>query len=161
MTRFREYVNRLRKIVPAADAEALEGLANDFVLDSVAFIENKDKISSSTFECVFAHDTSQFLDQAKQLGVAPPQTYGCAIGMRSGKKYIIVNLGAYLPLLMNGEYNFIVNLTLVVMEELLHVLYPIRSEAEINPVAIAYTEKMLGVKIPISYKRLAKKLLNK
>jgi hypothetical protein len=161
MTRFREYVNRLRKIVPAADAEGLEGLANDFVLDSVAFIENKDRISFPTFECVFAHNTSQFLNQAKRLGVRPPQTYGCAIGTRSGKKYIIVNLGAYLPLLMNGEYNFIVNLTLVVMEELLHVLYPVRSEAEISPVAIAYTEKMLGVKIPISYKRLAKKLLNK
>lgn len=61
---------------------------------------------------------------------------------------IIIDLHS---LLINPE-SFVVNLVLNILEELLHRVYPIKTEKEIKAIMYPLAEEFLGVKLPEEYK---------
>jgi hypothetical protein len=61
----------------------------------------------------------------------------------------VIDLQALLE--FNAE-TFVVNLVLRIMEELLHSIYPLKSEQEIHSLLCPLIEEFLGIQLPNAYK---------
>ena len=81
---------------------------------------------------------------------APQNAYGTTgITIGQGSNRIVgINVGKLLPLLEDSRSNFICNLTLPIIEELVHLINPALTEGQVNVRVNSLTERFLGIEIP-------------
>ncbi len=115
----------------------------------------------SVLQFTFCRTTEQYEALVSRHGAKPKSPYACAVGTAGGGRLIYVNVEPYLELLTkeNPAFNFGVNMTMGIMEEILHILNPSLCEEDINKMVIDHTEKFLGTQIPESFKRVSEQVV--
>ena len=151
MTKMDEWCERLRTTLttnPPTDGNG--SFVEDLTEDCKLFIEREENVQVPTFALEVCDD-EQFTQLLRRLRV-PQRMYGVpAISAGRGDDRIVgINLNKFLPLLQgaNPEWNFFCNLTLAIMEELVHVIRPGLSETKVNEITNTFTERFLSIEIP-------------
>lgn len=149
MTRFEEYRAALSAAMCVADLDQLDLLLQKIRSDSIGYIEKTEGNVLPTFEFTFCYNRSDYEALSARHGADARNTYGISIGTVRGRNLIFIDLETPLKLLRseNPNRNFIVNVTLVIFEELLHVLYPQLSETDIDVRTNQLVESFLGIRI--------------
>jgi hypothetical protein len=151
MTKMDEWCERVRRTLAASPPAGEDSaFVDDLVEECKHFIEREENVQVPTFALEICDD-EQFTQLLRRLG-APQRMYSVpAISAGRGANRIVgINLNKFLPLLQgpHPEWNFVCNLALAIMEELVHVTSPGMSETRVNEMTNVLTERFLSIEIP-------------
>ena len=150
LTRFQEYKTELRRAISTADLDQFDLLLRRIRDDCITYIEETERNTLPTFEFTFCYNRSDYEALVARHGADSRNTFGISIGTVRGRNLVFIDLETPLRLLQseNPDQNFIINVSLVILHELLHVLYPQLSEGDIDVKTNRHTEAFLGTHIP-------------
>jgi hypothetical protein len=150
VTRFQEYKIALRRAIGSNDMDQFEILLKRMRDDCVDYVQAVEQRTLPTFEFTFCYDRSDYEASISTYGGVAGESRGFVIGTVRGRNLIFVDVAAHLQLLQsaNPDLKFIINLSLVILEELLHVLYPQLSEDDVNAKTMQLAQEFLGIQIP-------------
>jgi hypothetical protein len=150
VTRLQEYKTAIRTAISTNDLDQVDHLLRRIRDDCVGYIQAAEHRTLPTCEFTFCYNRSDYEALVARYGADARNSLGISIGTVRGRNLVFIDVETPFRLLQseNPDANFIINISLVILEELLHVLYPPLSEDDINPKTTRHAEDFLGIQIP-------------
>ena len=152
MTRLQEYRAALDTSLRSADLHQVEILLRRIRDDCVGYLQETEDRMFPTLEFTFCYNRYDYDTAVSSHGGDPRNTFGFSVGTKLGRNLIYIDVETPFRLLQSESPNtFVINVSLVILEELLHVLYPQLSEDDITPMTRQLTENFLGIQLPQAF----------
>lgn len=128
----------------------IDRFVQELMLDCKTFIEQEEKVTIPAFSFRVCND-DDYRELLRQWAARQDAygTTGITIG-QGNNRIVGINVSKLLPLLQgkNPRMDFICNLTLPIIEELVHLINPTLTEAQVNVIVNDWVERFLGIEIP-------------
>jgi hypothetical protein len=155
VTKLKEWSERLDQMIEGSPSpEDIDHFVRELMLECKTFIEQEEKVAVPPFTFRVCND-DEYRGLLRQWAARQTAygTTGMAIGQGSNR-IVGINVGKLLPLLqgVNPRRDFICNLTLPIIEELVHLINPALTEGQVNVIVNDLAERFLDIEIPAEIK---------